>query len=71
MVRALKPALRERLHGIGVAAPLSLGGWNVLLGIAPGLAAKAGDDTPSKYCGRALQPPWANSTAAASTWRRC
>ena len=38
--KALKPALRERLHGIGVAAPLSLGGWNELLGIAPELAAK-------------------------------
>jgi len=38
--KAIKPALRERLHGIGVAAPLSLGGWNELLGVAPGLAAK-------------------------------
>ena len=25
--KALKPALRERVHGIGIAAPLSLGGW--------------------------------------------
>ncbi len=38
--KALKPALRERLHGIGVAAPLSLGGWRQLLGVAPELAAK-------------------------------
>lgn len=38
--RGLKPALRERLHGIGVAAPLSLGGWQHVLGVAPGLAAK-------------------------------
>ena len=38
--RALKPVLRERVHGIGVAAPLSLGGWNELLGVAPALAAK-------------------------------
>ena len=38
--KALKPALRDRLSGIGVAAPLSLGGWNELLGIAPELAAK-------------------------------
>jgi predicted NBD/HSP70 family sugar kinase len=38
--KSLKPALRERLCGIGVAAPLSLGGWNELLGIAPELAAK-------------------------------
>lgn len=32
--RTLAPALRERLHGIGVAAPLSLGGWHALLGVA-------------------------------------
>jgi len=38
--RALRPALRERLHGIGIAAPLSLGGWQELLGVAPGQAAK-------------------------------
>ena len=38
--KSLKPALRERLHGIGVAAPLSLGGWQELLGIAPALAEK-------------------------------
>jgi len=38
--KSLKPALRHRLSGIGVAAPLSLGGWNELLGIAPELAAK-------------------------------
>ncbi|ROZ61898.1 ROK family transcriptional regulator, partial [Ramlibacter sp. WS9] len=38
--KTLKPALRDRLSGIGVAAPLSLGGWNELLGIAPELAEK-------------------------------
>jgi predicted NBD/HSP70 family sugar kinase len=38
--KALKPGFRERLCGIGVAAPLSLGGWNELLGVAPALAAK-------------------------------
>jgi predicted NBD/HSP70 family sugar kinase len=38
--RALKPALRERLQGIGVAAPLSLGGWSRLLGIPADVAAK-------------------------------
>ena len=32
--------LRSRLHGIGVAAPLSLGGWQSVLGIAPAEAAK-------------------------------
>ena len=38
--KTLKPALRGRVQGIGVAAPLSLGGWNALLGVAPELAAK-------------------------------
>jgi len=38
--KALKPALRDRLSGIGVAAPLSLGGWNELLGVGAELAAK-------------------------------
>lgn len=36
----LPAALRERLHGVGIAAPLSLGGWQELLGIAPDKAAK-------------------------------
>jgi predicted NBD/HSP70 family sugar kinase len=36
--RALKPALRERLQGIGVAAPLSIGGWRELLDLDPGMA---------------------------------
>ena len=31
----LKPAQRKRLIGVGVAAPLSLGGWQTLLGLAP------------------------------------
>jgi predicted NBD/HSP70 family sugar kinase len=38
--QALPVAQRERLHGVGIAAPLSLGGWQELLGIAPGKAAK-------------------------------
>lgn len=41
--KSLKPALRKRLHGIGVAAPLSLGGWKVLLGITPELAQEWND----------------------------
>jgi predicted NBD/HSP70 family sugar kinase len=36
----LPPAFRERLHGVGVAAPLSLGGWQELLGIAAAQAAR-------------------------------
>jgi predicted NBD/HSP70 family sugar kinase len=37
---SLRPALRSRLCGIGIAAPLSLGGWQNLLGFAPELAVK-------------------------------
>ena len=37
---ALVPRLRARLHGVGIAAPLSLDGWQTLLGIAPEQAAK-------------------------------
>lgn len=37
---ALPPVLRARLHGVGVAAPLSLGGWQSVLGIAPRQAAQ-------------------------------
>ena len=35
LTRGMKPALRNRLIGAGVAAPLSLGGWQTLLGLAP------------------------------------
>jgi predicted NBD/HSP70 family sugar kinase len=38
--RTLKPAQRERLHGIGVAAPLQLGGWHELLGVPREQAAR-------------------------------
>lgn len=40
---ALPARLRERLHGVGIAAPLSLGGWHEVLGIAPEKAAKWSD----------------------------
>jgi len=40
LVQALRPALRPRLHGIGVAAPLSLGGWQSVLGIESHQAGK-------------------------------
>jgi predicted NBD/HSP70 family sugar kinase len=36
--RLLGPAGRERMQGIGLAAPLGLGGWQSLLGIAPDAA---------------------------------
>ncbi len=37
---SLPAKLRSRLHGVGVAAPLSLGGWQSVLGIAPTTAAR-------------------------------
>jgi predicted NBD/HSP70 family sugar kinase len=40
LIHSLPVELRSRLHGVGVAAPLSLGGWQSVLGIAPRLAAK-------------------------------
>jgi len=36
--KALAPTLRPRLQGIGVAAPLSIGGWRELLHFAPEIA---------------------------------
>ncbi len=38
--KTLPAAVRGRLHGVGIAAPLSLGGWQELLGIAPEQAAR-------------------------------
>jgi predicted NBD/HSP70 family sugar kinase len=40
LTQSLPTKLRSRLHGVGVAAPLSLGGWQSVLGIAPRQAAK-------------------------------
>ena len=37
---ALPPRLRPRLHGVGVAAPLSLDGWQSLLGVVPDQASR-------------------------------
>ena len=38
LLRRLGPANRERVQGIGVAAPLSMGGWQALLGFPDTLA---------------------------------
>ena len=38
--RSLGPKRAPLLHGIGIAAPLSLGGWQSLLGVAPERADK-------------------------------
>jgi len=40
MRKTLGPKRVQLLHGIGIAAPLSLGGWQSLLGIAPEQAGK-------------------------------
>ena len=40
LCKSLPPKHRARLHGVGIAAPLSLEGWQTLLGIAPQQAAK-------------------------------
>jgi predicted NBD/HSP70 family sugar kinase len=40
LTQALPPKLRGRLHGVGVAAPFALGGWQTLLGIPPQQAAR-------------------------------
>jgi predicted NBD/HSP70 family sugar kinase len=40
MRRKLGPERRERVQGVGVAAPLGLGGWQHLLGFDPTLAAR-------------------------------
>jgi predicted NBD/HSP70 family sugar kinase len=36
--QALSPALRDRVQGVGIARPLSLGGWKTLLGMPPSVA---------------------------------
>jgi len=43
LIHTLPFKLRARLHGVGIAAPLSLGGWQSVLGIEPALAAKWAD----------------------------
>ena len=65
--KALTPALRERLHGIGVAAPLSLGGWHEVLGIAPERAARwAGIDIRARIAAMSDLPvAFVKDTAAA------
>lgn len=38
--RKLGPERRERVQGVGIAAPLAIGGWQQLLGFSAGLAAR-------------------------------
>jgi predicted NBD/HSP70 family sugar kinase len=65
--KALAPAQRERLYGIGVAAPLSLGGWHALLGVAPERAAPwAGIDIRARVAAMSELPVvFVKDTAAA------
>jgi predicted NBD/HSP70 family sugar kinase len=65
--RSLAPARRERLQGIGIAAPLSLGGWHQLLGVDPAVADKWNHVDLSDRVGRATGLPvhFVKDTAAA------
>lgn len=65
--RALPAARRDRLQGIGIAAPLSLGGWHQLLGVDPRVAAKWDQVDLAERVGRATGLPvhFVKDTAAA------
>ncbi len=64
---SLAPKLRDRLHGIGIAAPLVLEGWRQLLGIEPELADKwHGIDIRARVAAMTDLPvQYAKDTAAA------
>ncbi|WP_342593244.1 ROK family transcriptional regulator [Ramlibacter agri] len=65
--KALAPARRERLQGIGIAAPLSLGGWHELLGVDAAMADKWNHVDLSERVERACGLPvhFVKDTAAA------
>ena len=65
--KALAPARRERLQGIGIAAPLSLGGWHELLDVDPAIADKWNHVDLSERIARACGLPvhFVKDTAAA------
>ncbi|MEJ8838239.1 ROK family transcriptional regulator [Ramlibacter sp. AN1133] len=65
--KALPAARRERLQGIGIAAPLSLGGWHQLLGVDPAIADKWNHVDLSERVARATRLPvhFVKDTAAA------
>ena len=64
---ALAPTQRTRLHGVGVAAPFSLGGWQPLLGTPPAQAARwAETDIAARIAERTTLPvEFVKDTAAA------
>uniref|UniRef100_UPI001E39EE30 ROK family transcriptional regulator n=1 Tax=Pelomonas sp. KK5 TaxID=1855730 RepID=UPI001E39EE30 len=63
----LPARLRGRLHGVGVAAPLALDGWQALLGVAPEQAARwAGIDIRERIATMTRLPvQFVKDTAAA------
>jgi len=67
LLRTLGRQAAQRIEGIGIAAPLSLGGWQALLGVAPEQAAKwLGIDIAQRVAARAKLPvQMVKDTAAA------
>ncbi len=67
LTQTLPPKLRARLHGVGVAAPLSLEGWHAVLGIGRAQAAKwAGIDIRERIVAMTELPvEFVKDTAAA------
>jgi len=65
--KSLAPTRRERLQGIGIAAPLSLGGWHELLGVDAAVADKWNHVDLSERVERACGLPvhFVKDTAAA------
>jgi predicted NBD/HSP70 family sugar kinase len=65
--KMLGPAGRDRVQGIGVAAPLSMGGWQQLLGLPEAVARKWHDLDLAQAIGRLTELPVAliKDTAAA------
>lgn len=67
LVKGLGRGAAQRLQGLGIAAPLSLGGWQALLGVAPAQAAKwDGIDIRARVAARTKLPvQMVKDTAAA------
>lgn len=67
LVKGLGRGAAQRIQGVGIAAPLSLGGWQALLGVAPAQAAKwDGVDIRARVAARTKLPvQMVKDTAAA------
>jgi len=57
VARKLGPAARERVQGVGLAAPLNLGGWQTLLGLPPAVAERWQDLDLAAEVGRLTDWP--------------